>query len=231
MINCLIVDDNSMARLALSQMLSEIDFVTIVGDCENPIQALNLLSTSSVDLILLDVEMPKMTGIEFLKSTTKRPLVILITAKTEYAIEAFEHNVVDYLIKPVKEERLIKALIRAKDLFENTNQKIETVDKDFIFVREKSILQKIAVAEIQYIQALGDYLVIYTIDKKHTVHLTLKSFLERFNSDNFMRIHRSYIIALNKIDKVEESTAYVGKHPVPIGDNYRSELLKKINLL
>jgi DNA-binding LytR/AlgR family response regulator len=231
MINCLIVDDNNMARLALSQMLSDIDFVNIVGDCENPIQALSLLSSTSVDLILLDVEMPKMTGIEFLKSTTKRPLVILITAKTEYAIEAFEHNVVDYIVKPLNEERLIKALIRAKDLFESSNQSIETVGKDFIFVREKSVLQKIKVSEIIYIQALGDYLIIYTSDKKHTVHLTLKSFLERFTSTNFMRIHRSYIIALNKIDKVEESTAYIGKHPLPIGDNYRAELLKNINLL
>ena len=231
MINCLIVDDNNMARLVLSQMLADIDFVEITGDCENPVQALSLLSSAPVDLILLDVEMPKMSGIDFLKNTNKRPLVILISAKKEYALEAFEYNVVDYILKPVKEDRLLKALIKAKEIFEAANQTVETVDKDFIFVRQKSILQKISVIEILYIQALGDYLTIYTIDKKYTVHLTLKTFLERFNSSNFMRIHRSYIVALNRIDRVEESTAYIGKHPIPIGDNYRPELIKQINLL
>lgn len=229
--NCIIIDDNNMARLALQQMLSEIDFITISGSYENPIQAISALSNTSVDLILLDVEMPKMTGIEFLKITNKRPLVILITAKTDYAIEAFEHNVVDYIVKPVKEERLIKALLRAKELFETSSQLPETNDRKFIFVREKSVLQKIEVTEIEYIQALGDYLTIHTSHKKHTVHLTLKSFLERVSSSNFMRIHRSYIIAINKIDKVEENTAYIGKRPVPIGDNYRPELLKKIKVL
>ncbi len=229
--NCLIVDDNNMARLALSQMLSDVDFVTVVGEAENPVQALAMLGKNPVDLLLLDVEMPKMSGIEFLKNTNSRPLVILITAKTDYAIEAFELNVVDYIVKPVKEDRLIKALIKAKEIFESKNQTIESVDAEFIFVREKSVLQKIKVADIQYIQALGDYLIIYTDDKKHTVHLTLKSFLERFQSANFMRIHRSYIVALNKIDKIEENTVYIGKHPVPVGDNYRPDLIKKINLI
>ena len=171
--NCLIVDDNKIIRVLLREMLSSIDFINVVGDCENPMQALSLLSTTPVDLILLDVEMPKMSGIDFLKNTTKRPLVILITAKTKYAIEAFEYNVVDYIIKPINEDRLLKALIRAKELFESTNQTIEKVDKDFIFVRENSVLQKILVMDILYIQALGDYLIIYTKDKKHTVHLTL----------------------------------------------------------
>jgi DNA-binding LytR/AlgR family response regulator len=229
--NCLIVEDNKMASLALIQMLSEIDFITVVGNCENPIQALNVLSNTQVDLILLDVEMPKMSGIDFLKSIVKRPLVILITAKSNYAIEAFELNVVDYIVKPVKEDRLLKALIKAKELFENTHQTIENFTKDFIFVREKSILQKIQISNILYLQALGDYLTIYTNEKKHTVHLTLKTFLERFNSPNFMRIHRSYIVAIDKIDKVEDNTAYIGNHPIPIGDNYRIDFFKKINLI
>jgi two-component system, LytTR family, response regulator len=231
--NCLIVDDNNMARLALSQMLSGIDFIKIVGDCSDPIQALQVMLNTPVDLILLDVEMPKMTGLDFLKNTPNRPLVILITAKTDYAVEAFDYNVVDYIVKPVQEDRLLRSLFRAKELHGSKFSSIssEPNDKSFLFVREKNTLNKIIVNDILYLQALGDYVIIYSKDKKHTVHLTLKAFLERFDSPNFMRIHRSYIVALDKLDKVEESTAYIAKHPIPIGDNYRQELMKKINLL
>jgi DNA-binding LytR/AlgR family response regulator len=231
MMNCLIVDDNNMARLALHQMLSDIEFIKISGDCENPIQALQLMLTVPVDLILLDIEMPKMSGIDFLKNTIKRPLVILISAKTDYAAEAFDYNVVDYIVKPLQEDRLLRALLRAKELHESENSTIEKVDTEFIFVKEKTILNKIIVNEILYLQALGDYLTIYTNDKRYTIHLTLKAFLERFDSTQFMRVHRSYIAAINKIDKVEESTLFIGKNPLPIGDNYRSELMKRINLL
>lgn len=220
-----------MARLALVQMMSDLDFVTVVGESDNPVQAMTLMGTTPVDLLLLDVEMPKMTGIEFLKNTGYRPLVILVTAKAEYAVEAFELNVIDYIVKPVKEDRLIKALFKAREIFDSRHQTVERLDADFIFVREKSVLHKIRVPDILYIQALSDYLIIYTEDKKHTVHLTLKSFMERFQSLNFMRVHRSFIIALHKIDKVEENTLYIGKHPIPVGDNYRSELLKRINLI
>jgi len=217
-----------MARLALKQMLTNIDYVNIIGDFENPLQGLNILNSGKVDLILLDVEMPKMTGLDLLKSIDKPPLTILITGKRDYAIEAFEQNVVDYLLKPVDEKRLVKSINRAKQMLDKL---IEKSDTDFIFVREKNLLQKIEIDKINYIQALGDYLIIFTTDGKHTVHLTLKSFLEKFNGANFMRIHRSFIIALNKIERVEEGTAYIGKHPIPIGDNYRQELLKRINLI
>lgn len=229
--NCLIVDDNQIIRILLTEMLSEIDFVNVVGACENPIQALKLLNTTNVDLILLDVEMPKMTGIEFLKSTTKRPLVILVTARVEYALEAFEYNVVDYVVKPIQLERLMKALIKANDLFESSNHIIEKIDTNYVFVRENGVLQKIFITEILFIKALGDYIIVYVGDNTHTLHLTLKSFLEKFNLVNFMRIHRSYIVAIDKIDKVEDGTIFIKKHSIPIGDIYRPEFLKKINII
>jgi len=229
--NCLIVDDNTMARRALKQMLTDIDFVAVAGEAGDPMEAIGLLGKTPVDLLLLDIEMPKMTGIELLKHISVRPLTILITARADYALEAFELNVVDYIVKPVQSDRLVKALIRAKEIYDSRNQTLESLDKDFIFVREKNVLLKILVPDIQYIQALGDYLIIYAGDKKHTVHLTLKSFLERFQSSRFMRVHRSYIIALDKIDRVEENTLYIGRQPVPVGENYRQELLRRINLL
>jgi DNA-binding LytR/AlgR family response regulator len=227
----LIVEDNKMAAMATRQLLSGISFVELVGECENALEAVNFLAQNNVDLVLLDVEMPKMTGIDFLKQITKRPLVILVTAKTDYAVEAFEYNVVDYLVKPISQERLLKAILKAKELFDSTNKVVEQQDNGFLFVKEKGVLSKVLVDEITYIQALGDYLTIYTQTGKHVVHMTLKNFLERFPTPNFHRIHRSYIVALDKIDSIADDTAYIGKHPIPVGEVYKSELLKKLNLL
>lgn len=220
-----------MAVLAVKKMLGEISFIEVVGECENPVEAINFLATKQADLLILDVEMPKMTGIDFLKQITKRPLVILLTAKTDYAVEAFEHNVVDYLVKPISQDRLMKAILKAKELHESNSKTVEHKDNDFLFVKEKGSLVKIRISEIQYIQALGDYITLYTIAGRHTIHLTLKNFQERFSSTNFMRVHRSYIVALDKIDSISGDTAYVNKHPIPIGEMYKPELLKKINPL
>lgn len=231
MMKCLIVEDNRMAVLAVQKLLSGISFVEVVGECENALEAVNFLAQHPVDLLLLDVEMPKMSGIDFLKQITKRPLVILITAKTNYAVEAFEHNVVDYLVKPIAQDRLIKAMMKAKELYDSNHKVLEQQGNSFLFVREKGILSKVVIEEIIYIQALGDYLTIYTQQGRHVVHMTLKNFQERFTSANFHRIHRSYIVALDKIDSIADDIAYINKHPIPIGEVYKSELLKKLNLL
>ena len=195
------------------------------------IEAINIMNSVDVDLILLDVEMPKMTGIDFLKTSDKHPLIILITSKKEYAVEAFEYNVVDYIVKPVKTDRLLKSLIKAKGLIEKTNTIEIRTDSNYIFVRENGVLHKIDTTEILYIKALGDYLTIFTNHKTYTLHQTLKSFLDKMANFNFLRVHRSYIIAIDKINKVEEGTVYLEKHSIPIGDTYRAELLKKINIL
>jgi two-component system LytT family response regulator len=229
--NCIIVEDNKMQRIALKLLVSQLDSLTLIAECENPIQAINVLEKEEVDLILLDIEMPKMTGLEFLKSRKKRPLIILITAKKDYALEAFEYNVVDYLLKPIKEDRFIKAVDRAKELFENSQGAADFSNKEFVFVRHKGVLTKIEMEDIIYIQALGDYVTIHTATSKYTVHLSLLSLEEKLPENKFFRIHRSYIVALNKVDSVEGTTASVKKNQIPIGDVYHASLLKKLNLL
>jgi DNA-binding LytR/AlgR family response regulator len=219
-----------MARAVIREMLSLFDQFNLIAECENPIEAINIMEKENIDLILLDIEMPKMTGLEFLKSMEKRPLVILITAKTDYAVEAFEYNVVDYLITPIKEDRFLKALNRAQDLYESAQRTIEVHDKDFIFIRDKSVLTKVLTSDIIYIQALGDYITIHTVLKKYTIRMSIGSTIEKLSPEKFARIHRSYIVAIDKVDSVEENTASVNKNLIPIGDMYRAELIKKLNL-
>ena len=231
--NCIIVDDNKMARTALKKIIEQVDSLVLQEECASPVDAYNYLLKENVDLVFLDVEMPGMTGIELVKNLEKRPIIILITSKTDYAVEAFELNVADYIIKPVTLSRFMVAVAKAKELFELKGQKVELneKDKEYMFVRSNSILTKIKINDITYIQALGDYVNIYTHDNRYTVHITLKGMEEKLPEDKFYRLHRSYLIALDHIDKVEEGTAFIGKHPVPIGEQYKKELLKKINLI
>ena len=231
--NCILVDDDELARIALKQMISKIDFLTLKEECTDALEAFNYLKKEPVDLVFLDVEMPGMSGIELIKNLVKRPIIILISAKKNYAVEAFELNVADYITKPVSPERFLNAVEKAKELFEYNNQVLDTFEKekDYIFVRSNSILAKIKLNEIIYIQAFGDYVNIFTADKRNTVHCTLKSMEEKLPESKFYRLHRSYLVATDHIDTVEDNTAYTGKYLLPIGEQYKKKLLKKLNLI
>ena len=231
--NCIIVDDNKLARTALKQLIAQVEFLDLKEEFSNAIDTFNYLGKDSIDLIFLDIEMPDMTGIELIKNLNKRPIIIFITSQKSYAIEAFELNVADYIVKPVTLSRFMTAVSRAKELFENKGQKVEIEEnrKDYIFVRSNSVLTKIKIDDIVYIQALGDYVNIYSFDKRYTVHITLRGMEEKLPIGKFHRLHRSYLVALDHVDVIEEGTAYVGKHPLPIGEQFKKELLKKLNLI
>lgn len=233
--NCIVVDDNKMARTAIKLLIDQVDFLDLKQECSTPIEAFNYLKTEDVDLVFLDVEMPGMTGIELIKNLEKRPIIILITSKKDYAVEAFELNVADYIIKPVNLSRFTMAVARAKELFESRDQIVDISEnhKEYIFVRSNSILTKIKLNDIIYIQALGDYVNIHTSDKdkRYTIHCTLKSMEEKLPVSKFYRLHRSYLVAMDHIDTVEDNTAYVGKNYLPIGEQFKKELLRKLNLV
>ncbi len=228
--NCLIVDDNKIARTVLKHLVTGLDFLNLLGECENIIEASNYLNQHKVDLILLDVEMPKISGLDFLKSKPNHPLVILITSKPDYALEAFEYNVVDFILKPVKEDRFLKAIFRAKETYDSANQQVN-FEKDFFFVKEKGKSTKLKVDDILYVQAMGDYVSIFCANKKFTIHHTLSAIEKELPLSKFMRIHRSYIVALDKIDSLEEGTVYVYQTAIPVGDSQKPALLQKLNLL
>lgn len=219
-----------MERTVIKHLLKDIDFVTLAGECENVLQLTNLLNKEKIDLLLMDVEMPKISGIDFLKMFPNCPLVILITGNPGYAVEAFEYNVVDFLVKPVKEDRFLKAVQKAREMFDS-HIKTEGADKEYFFIREKGISNKIMISDILFVQALGDYVNIHTRQKKYTIHYTLSAIEKELPAGKFMRVHRSYLLALDKIDSVEEGTAYAGGNAIPIGETQRSALMKRINLL
>lgn len=231
--DCIVVDDSTLARQALMLLIEQVDSLTLKKECANSIEAFNYLQTHPVDLVFLDVEMPGMTGMELAKNLKSPPIIIFVTSKKEYAVEAFELNVADYIIKPVTLPRFMAAVERAQEIADSKGKKIEISDKDkdYVFVRSNSTLSKIKLNDIQYIQALGDYVNIFSAGKRYVVHCTLKSMEEKLPHDKFFRLHRSYLVALDHIEQVEENTLYIGEHPIPIGEQFKKELLKKINLI
>jgi two-component system, LytTR family, response regulator len=227
--NCLIVDDNKLARTAMKQLASHVDQLHVIGECASAIEAYNLLQKEKTDLLLLDIEMPGMSGIELTRNLGKKaPIIIFTTVKTDYAVEAFELNVADYLIKPVSPARFIQAIEKAKELF---NSPIELSENEFVFIRDNGILKRIRIDEILYLEAMGDYVKLHTAQKYYAIHTTLKAVEEKLPAAKFMRVHRSYIVGLDKIESIEDGTIIILKHSVPVADAYRSALNNRLNLL
>lgn len=228
--NCLIVDDNPLARLALKKMLTGIEGLKIVGECEDAMAAYNLLQEETADLLFLDVEMPGMSGLELLKSLHYTPLVILITSKKDYAVEGFDLEVVDYIVKPVALPRLLKAVQRARERWEQMRRPTAEEARHLIFIRVNNQLLGLKYEDIVLIQALGDYVVFVTSDKKYPVHLTMKAVEERLPSAQFIRVHRSYIVAIDKITNMEQNSLLLGEHIVPVSEGYKKSLMERMDI-
>lgn len=229
---CLIVDDNKIARLAMKQLVSQVDDLELVQECEDAMQAYKVINKETVDLVFLDVEMPGMTGLELIKNLgSKRPLIIFTTAKQDYAVEAFELNVIDYLIKPVKPGRFLQAVERANEALSSNKAELKMEDQAFVFIKDNGVLKRITVEDILYLEAMGDYVKVHTPQKFHVLHATLKSIEEKLPHAKFIRVHRSYIVSINKIDYIQEGVISIGKSTVPVADTHRSILNKRLNLL
>src|SRR5215218_6503553 len=229
---CLIVDDNKMARMAMKQLVSQVKALELVAECSDAMEAYNHLATKDIDLLLLDIEMPGMTGLELTKKLgNNSPLIIFTTAKTDYAVEAFELNVVDYVVKPVLPARFLQAIEKAREISESAKVDPKTLEQDFVFVKDSGVLKKINVEDILYLEAMGDYVKVYTGQRFYVLHATLKSIEEKLPANKFVRVHRSYIVSLSKIDFIQDGAITIGKASVPIADTYRTVLNKRLNLL
>jgi len=230
--NCIIVDDNLMARMAMRKLIEQVKDLSLVAECENAMAAYNIVNQGPVDVLFLDIEMPGMTGIELTKNLkTKSPFIIFTTAKPDYAVDAFELNVIDYLVKPIEPSRFLKAVDRLKEAFESNKEQVQVRDKEFVFIKDNGVLKKVSSDDIQYLEAMGDYVKIFTPQKFHIVHSTLKSIEEKLPPLKFMRIHRSYIVALNKIDFIEEGVININGAAIPVADAYKATLNSRLNLL
>lgn len=229
---CIIVDDNQMARMALKQLVSQVQGLDLIAECTDAAEALDLLNSNGVDLLLLDIEMPGMTGLDLIKKLgNNKPLIVFTTAKKDYAVEAFELNVVDYLIKPIALPRFKQAIDKAEEALDSNRQEVKVEEQGFVFVKDNGILKRIAIDDILFLEAMGDYVKVHTQQKFHVVHATLKSIEEKLPSSKFIRVHRSYIVAINKIDYIQEGTISIGKTSIPVADTHKSNLNKRLNLL
>jgi DNA-binding LytR/AlgR family response regulator len=223
-ISCLIVDDEPLARNLLADYVQKIEYLHLVGTCANALEALNALKKQPVDLLFLDVQMPELTGISFLKTLHKKPLVILTTAYSQYALEGYELDVTDYLLKPITFDRFLKA---AEKVSARLNEKNVTVAEkpadtpDYIFVKDGTKLVKVKWADILYIEGLKDYVTIHTQTHKVVTLQRMKALEEQMPAHAFIRIHNSYIVAVAAIGSVQKEKVQIGDTFLPIGDTYR----------
>lgn len=230
--NVVIVDDNKIARTTLKQLASRVKDLVVVAECENAMDAYNVLQDEPVDLLLLDIEMPGMTGLELTRNLgSKRPLIIFTTSRKDYAVEAFELNVVDYIVKPVTLPRFIQAVDKARDISQSLGEEVKMAPDAFIFIRDSNIVRRLSVDEILYAEAMGDYVKLHTATKFYAIHTTLKAVEERLPSDQFLRIHRSYIVSIPKIDTIQDGALIVQGKPLPVADAYRAGLNRRMNIL
>ena len=229
--NVVIVDDNKIARTTLKQLASRVKDLVVVAECENAMDAYNVLLENSVDLLLLDIEMPGMTGIELTRNLgAKRPLIIFTTSRKDYAVEAFELNVVDYIVKPVTLPRFIQAIDKAREIRTSLEEEVKLAPDGFIFIRDSNIVRRIGLEEILYAEAMGDYVKLHVAGKFFAIHTTLKAVEERLPANQFLRIHRSFIVSIPRIDTLQEGALIVQGKPLPIADAYRAALNKRMNI-
>jgi len=226
---CLVVDDDSISRELICECINETEDLILSGVCKSAIEAANFLSKNEVDLIFLDVEMPKMSGLDLLKSLYNRPQVILVTAKEKYAVQAFEYEVTDYIVKPVNHSRFIKAVQKARG--KNTPSKIESVNGGNIFIKVDSELINITTSEILWIEALGDYVNFITPEKKYVVLSTLKNIELKLPPNEFIRVHRSYLVRIDRIKKIAEDIILVENKMIPVSKSFKKELLDRLTTL
>lgn len=228
----LIVDDNKIARTIMLQLASQVKDIVIAGECSNAMEAYNLIRQQPIDLILLDIEMPGITGLELIKNLgSKRPFIIFSTSKKEYAVEAFELNVVDYLVKPITPARFLQAIDKIRELTGSRTEEFKLTDEEFIFVRDSNIIRRLKLDDILFAEAMGDYVKLHTSQKFFAIHTTLKAVEDRLPSSRFTRVHRSYIAAINKIDSIQDGALVINGKAVPVADAYRVALNKRMNIL
>lgn len=225
MIQCIAIDDEPLALELVSTFCAEINFIQLQKTFTRTSDALQYLKENKVDLLFLDIQMPDISGIEFYKNLEEKTMVIFTTAYSEYAVEGFNLNAIDYLLKPYELERFKKAINKAKEFYEYNKK--ETNESNFIFVRADYSLIKIDCNEIIYIESVDDYLKIHLTGKKPIMTLsTLKSIENKLPPSHFIRVHRSYIVALNKIESVRGKNIQLGTAEIPISSKYEADFFK-----
>jgi DNA-binding LytR/AlgR family response regulator len=231
-IRCVIIDDEPLARKGLKEYIQDVDFLQLVGEFDNPLKAADTLMRENIDLLFLDIQMPKMTGMEFMKTLSHPPMVIFTTAYPQYAVEGFELNAIDYLLKPFSFERFWKAVLKARSMKENEGKMpapaAAAAEPDYFFIKSDSKLIKIFYDEILFIEALQNYVAVHTVSKKHITYLTFRSIEEHLPASRFIRTHKSYIVSAAKVESIEGNDIKIGQHHIPISRTERDAVLQQL---
>jgi len=234
MLRCLAIDDEPLALELLEDNIRQVPYLKLEGACSNAFEALKFLQEQTVDLIFLDIQMPGLTGLQFIQSLTNRPMIILITAYEKFALEGFNLDVVDYLVKPVPLDRFIKACNKAWELFNLRSKKAEnpsSSEPEFLFVNVEYSLVKVEFADIQWIEGLKDYIRIYlkSSSKPIITRMSMKAIEEELPSSKFIRVHKSFIVSVSAITSVRKNSIFIGTEEIPVGENYKDSVNILIN--
>jgi DNA-binding LytR/AlgR family response regulator len=238
MIRCLVVDDEPLALHILEDYIAKMPFLELVKSTTNPIEALQLVQSGGIDLVFLDVQMPELTGIQFLRIANGKTKVILTTAYSQYALEGYELDVIDYLLKPIAFDRFYKSVQKAQTIIQpNAKNEIKQEQSaqqsdflsDFIFVKTEHKIQKVYLNDILFIEGLKDYISIFTPAERIITLQNMKKMEDALPEKHFIRVHKSYIVSINKIDSIERSRIFIGDKVIPVGDTYRDDFFKIVD--
>lgn len=229
-LNCVIVDDSSIQRMIVSKLVSSHNNLKLIGEFSNAIEAKNFISYNSIDLLFLDIEMPILSGFDFLDGLKVKPQVIFITSKPEYAVKAFDYDATDYLQKPITNARLDAAVKRAVNLQQLMTEG-QNEDAEHIFIKSKLKKLKVFTSKIKWIEAFGDYIKVVTDEESHLVLSTMKAFEKDLPSERFVRVHKSYIVNIDKIDKFNSKFAEIGFTKIPLSRNKKEDLKKALETI
>jgi DNA-binding LytR/AlgR family response regulator len=224
-LNCLIIDDEPIAREGILDYCNEISSLNVVALCKNVLQANHYLENNQIDLIFLDINMPITTGIDWLKYLKNSPSIIMTTAYEEYALESFKYNVLDYLLKPISFERFLQAVNKVNNYYGNdTENKV-------LFLKSEKQLKKIRMNDILFVEAMQNYIKVVTLEEIIVTHISLKSFKDQLPEDNFIQTHKSYIVSKYKVDKIIENQIIIGDYEIPISVRLRKAVLNSFNIM
>ncbi|MES2593307.1 MAG: LytTR family DNA-binding domain-containing protein [Bacteroidota bacterium] len=227
--DCIIVDDDDLMRLLIESYVEETEFLNLIKSTGVPLDAYNVLLNQKIDLVFLDLTMPGMSGKEFLMSLEgSKPLVIIVSANKDFAAEAYDFDVCDFIIKPISQERFMQAVSKAKKIFDRQHNQTNT---DAFFIKSNSALIKLNIQDIYMIEALADYVTIHTLAKKYTIHSTMKDIKMKLPQNDYIRIHNSYIVRIDKIASVEGNSLVVYNQTIPVGKSRHQELMNRIKRL
>jgi DNA-binding LytR/AlgR family response regulator len=233
--NCIAIDDEPLALDVISEFCSKISYLNLIGTFTNPFDAVQLLNSDHIDLIFLDIHMPQITGLEFLKSLYNPPMVIFTTAFVEYAFQGFEYDAVDYLIKPFAFDRFTRSVNKANQLMklkkseESISENKQGITYGFLMVKVEYSTIRVNLDDILYIEGLKDYVKIYSGGKPLVTKTTMKNIVEKLPSDRFLRVHKSYIVSVDKINMIENSRIVIGNQRIPIGESFRIPFFNMVN--